>query len=79
VTAVVALPLYLIFAVPLGNPGILVVAVTAGGFFGCHVDSALGELLENRGLLSKGGVNFCGMLASVAIALAVLAVAGGPA
>jgi len=75
-TALVALPLYLVFSVPVGNPGLFLLAVAAGGFLGCHVDSILGELLENRGLLTKGGVNFCGMLSAVAIAVGILAAFG---
>lgn len=76
-TAVVALPLFLLFSAPVGSVSVFLVAVTVAGFFGCQVDSILGEWLENRGLLSKGGVNFSGMLAAVGIALAIVALTGG--
>ena len=33
------------------------IAVLIIGFLGCQIDSLLGALFENRGLLTKGGVN----------------------
>lgn len=33
------------------------IAVLVIGFLGCQIDSLLGALFENRGLLTKGGVN----------------------
>ncbi|MCD6461115.1 MAG: DUF92 domain-containing protein [Thermoplasmata archaeon] len=42
------------------------------GFIGCIFDSLLGALLENRGYLSKHGVNFLSSLGAVALAWAVV-------
>jgi uncharacterized protein (TIGR00297 family) len=75
-TALVALLLFVAFSAPVGSVPMFLLAVTAGGFFGCQVDSILGELFENRGVLSKGSVNFSGMLSATAIALGILAAAG---
>ena len=47
------------------------------GFLGCQLDSVLGESLENRGLLTKHGVNFLGMLGAVLIAAGIYALGGG--
>jgi uncharacterized membrane protein len=35
----------------------LSVAVLVIGWLGCQMDSLLGAVLENRGFLTKGGVN----------------------
>jgi uncharacterized protein (TIGR00297 family) len=45
-----------------------VLVVTGAGFLACQFDSVLGETLENRGWLTKGGTNFLGMLFAVALA-----------
>jgi len=50
--------------------------VTLAGFLGCQVDSLLGETLENRRYLSKGGTNLLAMALTVAIAWALLAAFG---
>ncbi|HYA69892.1 MAG TPA: DUF92 domain-containing protein [Thermoplasmata archaeon] len=76
-TAVVGLLLFWAFHTPLPNPVLFVVVVVIVGFAGCQVDSVLGELYENRGQLSKGTTNFLGMLSSVVIATALLALLGG--
>jgi len=76
-TAAVAVPLFLLFGTPIGPVGTFVGVVTAAGFLGCQVDSVLGELLENRGFLSKGSTNFLGMLAAVGIAYGLLRAVGG--
>ena len=48
--------------------GILVAGVVAGlGFLGCQIDSVLGAVLENRGLLTKGSVNALSIIAGVAL------------
>ena len=48
--------------------GILVASVVAGlGFLGCQIDSVLGAVLENRGLLTKGSVNALSIIAGVAL------------
>jgi uncharacterized protein (TIGR00297 family) len=77
VTAVVGLVLFDVFRTPFGNAVAFVAIVAASGFLGCQVDSVLGEALENRGYLGKGGTNFAAMLATVAIALGLLAALGG--
>jgi len=75
-TAAVGLGLFALFDFPIAAPLLLVGAAAAAGFLACQVDSVLGELLENRGYLTKGGTNFLGMLAAVGIAASILAVAG---
>ena len=48
--------------------GILVAGVVAGlGILGCQIDSVLGAVLENRGLLTKGSVNALSIIAGVAL------------
>jgi uncharacterized protein (TIGR00297 family) len=76
-TAVIGLLLLGLFASPVGSITTFLIAVTVAGFIGCQVDSVVGELFENRGLLSKGGTNFLGMLAAVGVALAVVHLVGG--
>lgn len=75
-TALVGIGLFWVFGTPLPNLILFGVVVTAVGFLACQVDSVLGELFENRGLLSKGAINFLGMLSAVAIAAAVVTVSG---
>ncbi|MGI0151753.1 MAG: DUF92 domain-containing protein, partial [Thermoplasmata archaeon] len=67
-TAAVAGGLFLLAGNPSSALTLLLVGATAAGFLSCQVDSLLGEILENRGLLSKGGTNLLGMLSSVALA-----------
>jgi uncharacterized membrane protein len=50
--------------------------VTLAGFLGCQVDSVLGETLENRHYLSKGGTNLVAMVLTVLIAVALLVALG---
>jgi uncharacterized protein (TIGR00297 family) len=76
-TSVVGLLLFWAFRTPLPNPVLFAVTVAGAGILGCQVDSILGELVENRGYLSKGSTNFLGMLSAVAIAAAVLSASGG--
>ena len=47
----------------------LMIAVTAIGWLGCQVDSILGALLENRGLIGKHSVNFLATLSGALIAI----------
>ena len=75
-TALVGLALFWVFGTPLPNLLLFVLVVTAAGFVACQVDSVLGELFENRGVLTKGTTNFLGMLSAVAFAAAVLVCAG---
>ena len=44
----------------------------AFGFAGCQIDSLLGALFENRGMLNKGRVNILSISAATLLALAVL-------
>lgn len=57
---------------PYGVPLRFLVAVAVAGFVACQVDSVLGEVLENRGYLTKGSTNFLGMFAAIAVAAAFL-------
>ncbi|EQD74582.1 integral membrane protein, partial [mine drainage metagenome] len=68
-TAVIGVGLFALFGHPLGQPGAFVLLVAGSGFVGCQIDSILGELLENRGFLTKGSTNFLGMLSSALMAL----------
>jgi len=45
--------------------------VTIIGWFGCQIDSLLGAVLENRGLLGKHSVNFISTASGALIALAL--------
>ncbi|MHB8352130.1 MAG: DUF92 domain-containing protein [Thermoplasmata archaeon] len=56
---------------------LLIGGSTAAGFAACQVDSVLGELFENHGYLSKGSVNFLGMLSAVVMAVGLFVAAGG--
>ena len=50
------------------SEGLACAAVVAGlGFLGCQIDSVLGAVLENRGLLNKGSVNALSIIAGVAL------------
>ena len=75
-TAAVAAPLFVVFHAPIGPPVTFVLVVAVAGFLGCQIDSALGELLENRGWLTKGSTNLLGMLGAVGVALLLLRLAG---
>lgn len=77
-TAVVGLVLFFIFGGPDVAPAAFLAVTLVAGFAGCQVDSVMGELLENRGLLTKGTTNFFAMLATVVIALVFLAALGVP-
>jgi uncharacterized protein (TIGR00297 family) len=76
VTAVVGFTIFRLFGTPVGPVAIFFVVVTLAGFVGCQIDSVLGEVLENRGWLTKGSTNFVGMLATVAVALGFVGLAG---
>ena len=76
-TGFVGIGLFAVFGrLPSGASLFLAAAVIAG-FLGCQLDSVLGESLENRGLLTKHGVNFLGMLGAVLIAAGIYALGGG--
>jgi uncharacterized protein (TIGR00297 family) len=76
-TAVVGWGFFVAFRAAIVPAVAFLATVTAAGFVGCQIDSVLGETLENRGYLTKGGTNFLGMLAAVGIALALTAGAVG--
>jgi uncharacterized protein (TIGR00297 family) len=67
-TAVVGFGLFLLFHTPLPPAPWFLVGATVAGFVACQIDSILGEVLENRGYLTKGGTNLLAMVSSVAIA-----------
>lgn len=46
------------------------------GFVGCHIDSLLGALFENRGMLNKDRVNILSISAATLLALAVMVMWG---
>jgi uncharacterized protein (TIGR00297 family) len=71
-TALVAGGLYYAFRQPSPPVGTLLFGITFAGFLGCQVDSVLGETLENRHYLSKGGTNLVAMFLTVLIAWAFL-------
>lgn len=77
-TALVGLGLFGAFGEPVGRAWVFLLAVSVAGFLSCQVDSLLGEMLENRGVLTKGSTNFFGMLSAAAVALGVAAVVGSP-
>jgi len=79
VTAVFGLLLFGLFRTPFGGAAAFVGVVAGAGFAGCQVDSVIGELLENRGYLGKGGTNFAAMLATVGIAIALVVALGSAA
>ncbi|MCI4366497.1 MAG: DUF92 domain-containing protein [Thermoplasmata archaeon] len=74
-TAVVGYGLFALFDVSVGPVLRWIPLVAVAGFAGCQIDSVLGETLENRGYLTKGGTNFLSMLGAVGVAsLALFAV-----
>jgi uncharacterized protein (TIGR00297 family) len=76
-TGLFGLALFAAFGTARPSIAILLVVATIAGFLGCQVDSVLGEVLENRGWLTKGSTNLLGMLSSVAIAATLFASLGG--
>jgi uncharacterized protein (TIGR00297 family) len=76
-TALFGLGLFVLFATARPEAAVLLAVATASGFLGCQVDSVLGEVLENRGWLTKGSTNLLGMTSSVAIAAVLFAAVGG--
>jgi uncharacterized protein (TIGR00297 family) len=76
-TSIVGWLLFYAFATPQLAAGVSVTIALLAGFLGCQIDSVLGELLENRGYLSKGSTNFLGMLSSVVLAGVLLLSIGG--
>ena len=55
------------FSAPVSDQ-IVIAGIVAGlGFLGCQIDSILGAVLENRGVLTKGSVNALSIIAGVAL------------
>ncbi|MCI4318800.1 MAG: DUF92 domain-containing protein [Thermoplasmata archaeon] len=75
-TGVVGLVLFYATRAPVPAPATFLVVGIVAGFAGCQADSIMGEVLENRGYLTKGTTNFFAMLATVVLALALLALFG---
>jgi uncharacterized protein (TIGR00297 family) len=75
-TALVGAGLFYAFAQPSPPIGTFLLGVTLAGFIGCQLDSVLGETLENRHLLDKGGTNLVAMFLTALVAWGLLAVLG---
>lgn len=71
-TALFAGALFHVFHQPIPSLGILLGGITLAGFIGCQLDSLIGETLENRRYLSKGGTNLVSMVMTVLVAWAFL-------
>ncbi len=76
-TGLIALGLFEVFPTDIPAAGLLVGVAAISGFLACQIDSVLGELLENRGWLTKGSTNFLGMSSGVVIAAVLLRASGG--
>lgn len=57
---------------PAGFSLVNILTVGILGFIGCQIDSLLGAIFENRGMLSKGEVNFLSAFLAIVIALPLL-------
>jgi uncharacterized protein (TIGR00297 family) len=77
-TALLGLGVFALFGAPFSSVPLELVVVITAGFLGCQVDSVLGELLENRGFLTKHTTNVLGMLFSVGLAAVLVAALRGP-
>ncbi len=75
-TALVGGGLFLLFRQPIPPLGTFLLGITLAGFLGCQVDSVLGETLENRGYLTKGGTNLVAMSLTVLVAWILLIALG---
>ena len=76
-TGLIGVGLFAIFGHLPPDSALFLVSVVVAGFVGCQLDSALGETLENRGVLSKHGTNLLGMVGAVAVAAGIYALGGG--
>ncbi len=76
-TGVVGLGLFELFGELGTRPALYLGVAIAAGFAGCQIDSVVGELLENRGYLTKGGTNLTSMAATVLVAAVLLWGLGG--
>lgn len=77
--ALIGIGVFLLFSNGLVGAPLFIGGVTLAGFVGCQVDSVLGEVLENRGYLTKGSTNLLGMASSILLGLVLLWAAGVPA
>lgn len=77
ITAVVGFLLFAAFGLPTSVFVRWAVTVALAGFLACLVDSVVGETLENRGYLTKGGTNFVAMLSAILLAYPLWTVLGG--
>ncbi|MFZ0830497.1 MAG: DUF92 domain-containing protein [Thermoplasmata archaeon] len=75
-TASVGGGLFYAFAQPAPPVGTWLLGVTLAGFIGCQLDSLLGETLENRHYLTKGGTNLLAMFLTVIVAWGLLTALG---
>lgn len=75
-TALVGGGVFYAFSQPIPPVGTLLVGVTLAGFIGCQFDSILGETLENRHVLTKGGTNLVAMFLTVLLAAGLLVALG---
>jgi len=75
-TALVGLGLFAVFGDPVGPAAVFLLVVGVAGFVACQVDSVLGATLESRGLVTKGGTNFLGMLSALGIGIGLAALLG---
>lgn len=75
-TAVLGLFIFEIAHAPIPATALMIIGVMLAGFLACQVDSILGEVLENRGYLSKGGTNVLGMFSAVLFGLLFAEISG---
>ncbi len=76
-TALVGAGLFRLFSAATPLVGTYVFGVLLAGFIGCQLDSLLGETLENRSLLTKGGTNLLAMALTVLVGAGLLVALGG--
>ena len=76
-TALIGAGLFRLFSAPMPLFGTFVAGVLLAGFLGCQLDSVIGETLENRSLLTKGGTNLAAMLLTVLLGMGLLVALGG--
>ena len=76
-TALFGLGLFVLFGTARPGVATLLAIATVSGFLACQVDSVVGEVLENRGWLTKGTTNLLGMTSSMAIAAVLFVAVGG--
>lgn len=75
-TAIVGVAIFYAFSQSVPPIGTFLLGVTLAGFIGCQLDSVLGETLENRHFLTKGGTNLAAMFLTVLVAGGLLVAMG---